>query len=742
MRAIRASPFHLQHMITFLGLRIDLNWFYHPHDREIISRWTAGSPDEERTHDLIIESAPVESNRVLDSNWSFLALGDTGDSDRFGSHISPQSAVAAFMAQDCGLASENAHNASFGGKPAMPSPARLIIHTGDINYLTGEQRLYDINFIDPYRAFLTPESHFASLVFRVPFLPVPGNHDYYDLHGWLSKVLAASSWVGLSKVLTHFFYRLGLSVPLGGSDTGAAYMAAFVDSEKNSPQPLPYQPGVRTKLPNRYYQFRQGNVHFFALDSNTLDTPAPGAEDKWKENASAIVERSEQKLGRLNEQVKCDRDWEEQETIRQREEMRAGGHEELWPRLQQLLDGVVLASQALYSSTEHWAAATGADRSAEADKLKELAKKERELHDKWQQVVAETAASSQPIVHYESRLDDLINGQEAWLQHLATRDEFTVTLPGAPEYEAARRARLALDASLGRWCRERVGEAMPGPCAEPASDEEDAVAAAEAETDKVDLSEAILDTQRDLALARNLHERTEEDYDATQIAWLRASLEKVKAEEAELQKTDPQAKIWRIVYMHHPLYTTLPSHTERSDSVGVRHNLEEILRDADVVVAGHSHGFEWLHSNAVPHQCYLVSGAGGMGRLQGSVFSSQLAERFAPAIESLTDAGLDHLVWASGDPSPSGGTVEHKLFSYLRFHVQPDELRIEPVGVRQENDAASEDESGWERIQPLPVHQVPDTKQWHEAGTGETQVRHLQHIQVRRGEPPVAVWAE
>jgi hypothetical protein len=729
-------------MITFLGLRIDLNWFYHPNDREIISRWTKEGSNEERDHALAIESKAPESS------WSFLALGDTGDSDRFGNSISPQSAVATFMAQDCGLAGEDA---AFGGKPPMTSPAHLVIHTGDINYLTGEERLYDINFIDPYRAFQTPESHFANLVFRVPFLPVPGNHDYYDLHGWLSKVMTASSWIGLSKVLTHFFYRLGLSVPLGGSDRGAAYMAAFVDDEKSSPQPLPYQPGVRTKLPNRYYQFRQGNVHFFALDSNTLDTPPPGAEDKWKENAPAIVERSEQRLGHLNEQVKRDRDWEEKETTRQREKMRAGELEELWPRLQQLLGDVVLASQALYASTEHWATATtkanSAGHSAEvntlaADKLKELAKKERELHDGWQKVVAEAVASSKPVVTYESRLDNLINSQEAWLQHLATRDAYTVTLPAAPEYEAARRARLDLDASLGRWCRERVGAAMPGPCAEPACEEEETAAATEEEIDKVDLSEAILDTQRDLALARKLSERTDEDYDAAQIEWLRRNLEKVTAEEAELQKTDPNARIWRVVYMHHPLYTTLPSHTERSDSVGVRNNLQELLRDADVVVAGHSHGFEWLHSNAVPHQCYLVSGAGGMGRLQGSVFSPQLAERFTAAIESLTTAGLESLVWASGDPSPSGGTVEHKLFSYLRFHVQPDELRIEPVGVRQKSEAASEGETGWERIQPLPVNHVPDTKEWREAGAGETEIRHLQHIQVRRGEIPVAVWAE
>jgi hypothetical protein len=277
-------------------------------------------------------------------------------------------------------------------------------------------------------------------------------------------------------------------------------------------------------------------------------------------------------------------------------------------------------------------------------------------------------------------------------------------------------------------------------------EEEDAVDESAAEQDKVDLSEAILDTQRDLALARKLHSRGDEDYDSAQIEWLRAGLAEVKAEEARLQEQDPTAKIWRIVTMHHPLYTTLPSHTERSDSVGVRRNLEEILKKADVVVAGHSHGFEWPHSSAVPHQCYLVTGAGGMSRLQGSIFTPHLAERFQPAIESLTEAGLDTLVWASGDPSPSGGTVEHKTFSYLRIRVLPDELHIEPVGVRQSSDAAADSDTanhtGWERIHPLPVHEVPDTTSWRAGGTQETRSRRLQHIKVRRGESPVAVWEE
>jgi hypothetical protein len=740
-------------MLNFFGLHIDLDWFYNPNDREIIRRWTVQrdqgiessvepvqSPQAPR-HELVIEGTDPQS-----SSWSFLVLGDTGDSDRFRSQVSPQSAVAGFMAQDCGLRQKGAADDTLAtdavsGASPFPEPARLVLHTGDINYLTGEQRLYDINFIDPYRAFQTEKSHFNDLVFRIPFLPVPGNHDYYDLHGWVSKVLTVSSWVGLSKVLSHFFYRLGLSVPLGGSNMGAAYMAAFVNTDPKSPQPLPYKPGVSTKLPNRYYQFRQGNVHFFALDSNTLDAPPPGAEDPWKEHASEITDRTHQKLSRLNDQVQRDRDWEHEETTRQREAMRAGQHEEMWPHLQQLLSDVATAAETLSTATDRWANAISKTMSDEAKRLQQLAQQERDLHDQWRQVLADASAAEQPVVTYEAHLDKLVNLQEAWLQHLAARDEFTVTLPGAPEYEAARQSRLALDARLGSWCRERVGEALPGPCAESAAEEGEPQAEG-ADIEKVELSEAILDTQRDLALARKLRDRNAEDYDQVQIEWLRSGLIAVKAEEEALQQTDPNARIWRVVYMHHPVYTTLPSHTERSDSIGVRNNLEEILKDADVVLSGHSHGFEWLHSDSSPHQCYLVTGAGGMGRLQGSVFSSHLADRFQPAIESLTKAGVDTVVWASGEPSQSGGTVEDKTFSYLRINVLPDELQIEPVGVYQSGDPTDAQTGGWERIHPLTVHEVPDAASWKAGGSQETTARRLQQIRVRRGEVPAAVWTD
>jgi hypothetical protein len=720
-------------MISVFGLRINLDWFHNHADREIIRRWTVGKNGETRRHELAIEGSLPPSNE-----WCFLVLGDTGDSARFGSLISPQRAVASIMAQDCGLIEEAPEPMTISGESPLQPSASLVLHTGDINYLTGEERLYDLNFIDPYRAFQTPESHFKQLTFRIPFMPVPGNHDYYDLHGWMGHIMKIGSWVGLSKLLTHFFYRLGLPVPFGGSDMGSAYMRAFVNQAPDSPQPLPYRPGIATKLPNRYYQFRRGNVHFIALDSNTLDAPPPGTQDEWKERASAMLQRSEKKLDRLNEQAAEDREQEQAAVARQREAMRDGQREELWPRLQKLLEGVEKSSEALSASTTRWAAQIESTLPDEAKQLRNISKQNQVIHDHWQQVLTEAAHAEQNVAAYEARLDKLIDLQEEWLQHLVERDKVTVLLPGAPEYEAARQARLALDAALGAWCRERVGEDYPGPCALPTCEEEETLTS-DAVVENADLGEAILDTQRDVALARKLSDRTPEDYDVAQIEWLRSALEEVRNEETELQANDANARIWRVVYLHHPLYTSTPSHAERGDSIGVRSNLEEILRDADVVISGHSHGFEWLHSGAAPHQCYLVTGAGGQSRLQGSIFSPQLAEQFQPMIDSLNNAGLDNLVWASGEPSSSGATVENKLFSYLRIRVFPDRLQIEPVGVRQKG---SEDNEQWERLHPMPVHEVDDTTSWQASGTKSTRTRRLRHIIVKRGEPPIAEWAD
>jgi hypothetical protein len=185
-------------------------------------------------------------------------------------------------------------------------------------YMTGERRLYDRNFRRPYSPFLTPDSTVDNLVFRLPFLPVPGNHDYYDLGGWamwLSRVPIIGS--GLRALVHELF---AFSVPEGGSDMGRAYMTAFMDPDaktRDTSAPLPYRPGERTRLPNRYYQFRVGGADFFALDSNTLDAPPPEAVD------AAQVKQAAQERIQLLQKRSDKMDAELRRRQRERDRLRA-----------------------------------------------------------------------------------------------------------------------------------------------------------------------------------------------------------------------------------------------------------------------------------------------------------------------------------------------------------------------------------------------------------------------------------
>ena len=66
------------------------------------------------------------------------------------------------------------------------SQAAFLLHTGDVVYLVGAADQYRDNFLRPFREWLRDGEQWESmshknLVFNQPFLPVPGNHDYYDL---------------------------------------------------------------------------------------------------------------------------------------------------------------------------------------------------------------------------------------------------------------------------------------------------------------------------------------------------------------------------------------------------------------------------------------------------------------------------------------------------------------------------------------------------------------------------------
>jgi 3',5'-cyclic AMP phosphodiesterase CpdA len=205
--------------------------------------------------------------------FSFLVLGDSGT----GRHrrSSPQRQVAELLfAQGDGV--------------------RFVLHTGDVVYLVGSSEQYRENFVRPYREWLVGgDDHrripYDRMVFRLPFLPVPGNHDYYDLP------LPLGLLSGLTSPLRLLLRSvIDLDVGWHGSHVGEAYARAFLDVLADVPEAqlgahlerhytasvdgarcLRYEPGRFTRLPNRYYTVRVAGIDVFALDSNTFNQPLP-----------------------------------------------------------------------------------------------------------------------------------------------------------------------------------------------------------------------------------------------------------------------------------------------------------------------------------------------------------------------------------------------------------------------------------------------------------------------------------
>ncbi|KAB8330709.1 metallophosphoesterase [Scytonema tolypothrichoides VB-61278] len=216
----------------------------------------------------------LDDQRSEEPEFSFLVVGDSGSGGHQGHN--PQRQVAELMQphhQEC----------------------RFMLHTGDVIYLVGSSEYYQDNFIKPYREFLLGGEYpqriaYDRMIFKRPILPVPGNHDYYDLP--LIFGLASLATMPIRRLLPS---KLDFDVGAHGSWQGDAYAKAFLDYLKAFMLPgdlarhldehytaktdtgrcLRYQPGRFTRLPNRYYSFRYAGIDFFALDSNTFNAPLP-----------------------------------------------------------------------------------------------------------------------------------------------------------------------------------------------------------------------------------------------------------------------------------------------------------------------------------------------------------------------------------------------------------------------------------------------------------------------------------
>ncbi|MGB7563447.1 MAG: metallophosphoesterase, partial [Prochlorococcaceae cyanobacterium] len=219
----------------------------------------------------------IEGDPVAQEAFAFLVLGDSGT----GLHRrgTPQRQVGEQLL---------AHGVD----------ARFLLHTGDVVYQVGSSEQYPDNFIRPYREWIVGGEdwrrlRYDRLVFRVPFLPVLGNHDYYDLS--LPLGLLAGLTAPLRRLLRSW---MDLDVGWHGSFVGQAWARAFLDGLGDVPEAdlgehlartrtatvdgarcLLYRPGQFTRLPHRYYSFRWAGVDVFALDSNTFNQPLPAGDD-------------------------------------------------------------------------------------------------------------------------------------------------------------------------------------------------------------------------------------------------------------------------------------------------------------------------------------------------------------------------------------------------------------------------------------------------------------------------------
>jgi hypothetical protein len=683
MTPLDGRSFGVAHPEPPVNLFPAFHWLRGPANHDVITRWTAHEGDS--THTLVMPAAG-DAER-----FEFLVLGDTGDSDVVRDGLSPQDAVARELAEEASL-------------PHRKGRGRLVLHLGDVVYMTGERRLYDRNFRRPYAAFLTPDSTYERLVFRLPFLPVPGNHDYYDFPvwaGWLAR--APLLGAGFREIARELF---AFSIPRGGSDMGRAFMEAFVDGA--APGPRAYLPGRDTRLPNRYYRLHYGGVDFFALDSNTLDgVPSTVEESGVRRDAARTVAGLDTLARETDAEIR-----REQRALA---EWRRGARRDLArspDRREQALEAArnVTRAHARLGDALRPPAESG-DRGAKAARAG--LEKARVA---WLRELPRLAAAP-PAGAALSRSARAAGGDErkvlralAALDRAHTRtheaqrtvEECLVRLPDGELRRAALAARADVAAALERWSTATADT--------PPSERSARVA---------QLSEAALEIQRKLAReTRRLHYRSD-DYDVDQLRWLDQAL-------AESVRERPRN--WRVVYLHHPLVTSIRSYCESPEIQEIRENLIGCLRGrVHAVFSGHAHAFEWLRCDALPDTGLFVSGGGGQIALGRSVLDPRRGERFARRIRALSEAGVTEVVNAGRGPRATDGTPG-ALYHFLRVEVTPEAIRVCPVGVRRTR-------LGYRRETPMPVHHArlaAGARMWH--------TRLLESVEVRRGVAPEARW--
>lgn len=192
--------------------RTGLSYSYYKHHALV----TGLEPGTEYTYRVLLDGEDFHPGLGMafrtegNSSFAFLALGDSG------SGSTGQAALA---------------------RRIEAEKVRLLIHTGDLAYPTGQYEAYERRYFDSYQEMMK----------SVPFFPCPGNHDYYETR--------ANPYISIHDVPTE-------TVPT--ADQG------------------------------RYYSFDWGDVHFVSLDTNEPLREAAagrGAMLRWLEQDLAATRK-------------------------------------------------------------------------------------------------------------------------------------------------------------------------------------------------------------------------------------------------------------------------------------------------------------------------------------------------------------------------------------------------------------------------------------------------------------------